>query len=144
MSATGKGLSCCCFKSRREHCSTLFNGCPACESEYYEGWVTNVASMQEPVLVNGRCLAALFPLVCGRRSIEGIVDERVVVPIFQHRDDEAAAAFFGESAIRLCVVTDLSNCGREIVHNLINPSPPLLHQHRLAKADDCGLLRLDQ
>ena len=74
----------------------------------------------------------------------GIVDERIVVPIFQHRDDEPAAAFFGESAIRLCVVTDLSNCGREIVHNLINPSPPLLHQHRLAKADDCGLLRLDQ
>ena len=58
--------------------------------------MTNVASMQEPVLVNGRCLAALLPLVCGRRSIEGIVDERVVVPIFQHRDDEPAAAFFGE------------------------------------------------
>ena len=89
--------------------------------------------------MNGRCLAALLPLVCERRSSVGIVDERVVVPIFQHRDDEAAAAFFGESAIRLCVVTDLSNCGREIVHNQ-SISPSLLDQHRLAKADDCGLL----
>ena len=53
--------------------------------------VTNLASMQQPVLVsqvNGRCLAVLLPLVCERQcterqsierqSSEGIVVERIV------------------------------------------------------------------
>ena len=69
-------------------------------------------------------------LVC--ESHCGIVDIVVIVGIVvQHSVGSSSTqlmrlvAFSRKSAaIRLCILTDLSNCGREIVHNQSIPTPP--------------------
>ena len=79
----------------------------------------------------GRLAAELhLPLVC--ESVRGNPLRDCCAPGRYSSNELMSLPFSGGSAIRLCGVTDLSYCGREIVHIM---NPPLPDQQSLAKAD---------